>query len=86
MSEEDANALQNAYGYYLQDNGVLKLRSDLTDAERTALEEAVTTPDIVLYMAAAQNANALPGRTLPPWLRCPAIRAKTRLPGMKQKP
>ena len=58
MSEEDANALQNAYGYYLQDDGVLKLRSDLTDAERTALEEAVTTPDIVLYMAAAQNANA----------------------------
>ena len=61
MSEEDADALQNAYGYYLQDNGVLKLRSDLTDAERTALEEAVTTPDIVLYMAAAQNANASAG-------------------------
>ena len=59
--EEDADALQNAYGYYLQDNGVLKLRSDLTDAERTALEEAVTTPDIVLYMAAAQNANAPAG-------------------------
>ena len=61
MSEEDADALQNAYGYYLQDNGVLKLRSDLTDAERTALEEAVTTSDIVLYMAAAQNANAPAG-------------------------
>ena len=61
MSEEDADALQNAYGYYLQDNGVLKLRSDLTDAERTALEEAVTTPDIVLYMAAAQNTNAPAG-------------------------
>ena len=62
MSKEDADALQNAYGYYLQDNGVLKLRSDLTDAERTALEEAVTTPDIVLYMAAAQNANAPAGQ------------------------
>ena len=62
MNEEDADALQNAYGYYLQDNGVLKLRSDLTDAERTALEEAVTTPDIVLYMAAAQNANAPAGQ------------------------
>ena len=62
MSEEDADALQNAYGYYLQDDGVLKLRSDLTDAERTALEEAVTTPDIVLYMAAAQNANAPAGQ------------------------
>ena len=61
MSEEDADALQNAYGYYLQDDGVLKLRSDLTDAEHTALEEAVTTPDIVLYMAAAQNANAPAG-------------------------
>ena len=62
MSEEDADALQNAYGYYLQDDGVLKLRSDLTDAERTALEEAVTTPDIVLYIAAAQNANAPAGQ------------------------
>ena len=62
MSEEDADALQNAYGYYLQDNGVLKLRSDLTDAERTALEDAVTTPDIVLYLAAAQNANAPAGQ------------------------
>ena len=62
MSEEDADALQNAYGYYLQDDGVLKLRSDLTDAERTALEEAVATPDIVLYMAAAQNANAPAGQ------------------------
>ena len=61
MSEEDADALQNAYGYYLQDDGVLKLRSDLTDAERTALEEAVTTPDIVLYMAAAQNTHATAG-------------------------
>ena len=62
MSEEDADALQNAYGYYLQDDGVLKLRSDLTDAERTVLEEAITTPDIVLYMAAAQNANAPAGQ------------------------
>lgn len=61
MGEEDADALQNAYGYYLQDDGVLKLRSDLTNAERTALEEAVTTPNIVLYMAAAQNANAPAG-------------------------
>ena len=62
MSEEDADALQNAYGYYLQDDGVLKLRTDLTDDERTALEDAVTTPDIVLYMAAAQAANAPAGQ------------------------
>ena len=62
MSEEDADALQNAYGYYLQDDGVLKLRTDLTDDERNALEDAVTTPDIVLYMAAAQAANAPAGQ------------------------
>ena len=62
MSEEDADALQNAYGYYLQDDGVLKLRTDLTDDERTALEDAVTTPDIVLYMAAAQAVNAPAGQ------------------------
>ena len=48
MSEEDAQKLQNAYQYYLQDDGVLQLRSDLTEDERTALEDAVTTPDIVL--------------------------------------
>ena len=44
MSEEDADALQNAYGYYLQDDGVLKLRTDLTDDERTALEDAWGNP------------------------------------------
>ncbi len=63
MREEDADALQNAYGYYLQDDGVLKLRTDLTADERTALEEAVTTPDIVLYLAAAQAANTPAGQT-----------------------
>ena len=62
MSEEDAQKLQNAYQYYLQDDGVLQLRSDLTEAERTALEDAVTTPDIVLYMAATQAANTPAGQ------------------------
>ena len=62
MSEEDAQKLQNAYQYYLQDDGVLQLRSDLTEDERTALEDAVTTPDIVLYMAAAQAANTPTGQ------------------------
>ena len=57
MSKEDADALRNAYGYYLQDDGVLKLRSDLSADERATLEDAVTTPDIALYMAAAQHAN-----------------------------
>ena len=64
MSEEDAQKLQNAYQYYLQDDGVLQLRSDLTKDERTALEEAVTTPDIVLYMAAAQAANTPAGQNM----------------------
>jgi hypothetical protein len=63
MSEEDAQKLQNAYQYYLQDDGVLQLRSDLTEDERTALEEAVTTPDIVLYMAATQAANTPAGQS-----------------------
>ena len=63
MSEEDAQKLQNAYQYYLQDDGVLQLRSDLTEAERTALEDALTTPDIVLYMAAAQAANTPAGQS-----------------------
>ena len=62
MSEEDAQKLQNAYQYYLQDDGVLQLRSDLTEDERTVLEDAVTTPDIVLYMAAAQAANTPAGQ------------------------
>ena len=63
MSEEDAQKLQNAYQYYLQDDGVLQLRSDLTEDERTALEDAVTTPDIVLYMAAVQAANTPAGQS-----------------------
>ena len=63
MNEEDAQKLQSAYQYYLQDDGVLQLRSDLTEDERTALEDAVTTPDIVLYMAAAQAANTPAGQT-----------------------
>ena len=62
MSEEDAQKLQSAYQYHLQDDGVLQLRSDLTEDERTALEDAVTTPDIVLYMAAAQAANTPAGQ------------------------
>ena len=95
MGEEDADALQNAYGYYLQDNGVLKLRSDLTDAERTALEEAVTTPDIVLYMAAAQNANAPAGdeaeaMTAAPTAEdldavCAQFAAMARMPGFSRE-
>ena len=90
MSEEDADALQNAYGYYLQDDGVLKLRSDLTDAERTALEDAVTTPDIVLYMAAAQNANAPAGQNAAPTAEdldavCAQFAALAQMPGFSRE-
>ena len=60
MREEDAAAFQNAY---TADGDVLRLRTDLTADERTALEEAVTTPDIVLYLAAAQAANTPAGQT-----------------------
>ena len=60
MSEEDAAAFQNAY---TADGDVLRLRTDLTADERTALEDSITTPDIVLYMAAAQAANAPAGQT-----------------------
>ena len=48
MNDEDADALRNAYEYYLQDDGVLKLRTDLSVGERTALENSVTTPDVIL--------------------------------------
>ena len=58
MSEEDAEKFQSAYEYYIQDDGVLKLRADLSADEREALENAVAVPDIVLYMAAAQHASS----------------------------
>ena len=60
MREEDAAAFQNAY---IADGDVLRLRTDLTADERTALEDAVTTPDIVLYLAAAQAASTPAGQT-----------------------
>ena len=74
MSEEDAAAFENAYEYYVQDDGVLKLRSDLTADERAALEEAVTVPDIVLYMTASQTANGtgMPAQSLTPLSEYPA--------------
>ena len=60
MNDEDADALRNAYEYYLQDDGVLKLRTDLSAGERTALENSVTTPDVILYMAASKAAGGSP--------------------------
>ena len=92
MSEEDAAAFENAYEYYLQDDGVLKLRSNLTDDERTALESAVTTPDIVLYMAAAQNASAAASteETVTPTSDdldavCAQFAAMTQMPGFSRE-
>ena len=92
MSEEDAAAFENAYEYYLQDDGVLKLRSDLTDDERTALENAVTTPDIVLYMATAQNASAAASteETVTPTSDdldavCAQFAAMTQMPGFSRE-
>ena len=74
MREEDAAAFENAYEYYVQDDGVLKLRRDLTADERAALEEAVTVPDIVLYMAASQTANGtgMPAQSLTPLSEYPS--------------
>ncbi|MDD6557611.1 MAG: ABC transporter ATP-binding protein [Faecalibacterium prausnitzii] len=74
MSEEDAETFRNAYGYYIQDDGVLKLRADLTAEERASLEEIVTMPDIVLYMAASQAANGtgMPAQGMAPLSEYPA--------------
>ena len=74
MSEEDAETFRNAYGYYIQDDGVLKLRADLTAEERASLEEIVTMPDIVLYMAASQAANGtgMPAQGMVPLSEYPA--------------
>ena len=92
MSEENAAAFENAYEYYLQDDGVLKLRSNLTDDERAALESAVTTPDIVLYMAAAQNASAAASteETVTPTSDdldavCAQFAAMTQMPGFSRE-
>ena len=60
MSEDDAQKLQDAY---TADGDVLSLCTDLTADERAALEDSITTPDIVLYMAAAQAANTPAGQT-----------------------
>ena len=60
MSEDDAQKLQDAY---TADGDVLSLRTDLTADERAALEDSITTPDIVLYMAAAQAVNTPAGQT-----------------------
>ena len=59
MTEDDAALADEAYGDPDAD-GVRMLNSD---ADTAALESAFTTPDIVLYMAAAQNAATAAGTT-----------------------
>ena len=59
MTEDDAALADAAYGDPDAD-GVRMLNSD---ADTAALESAFTTPDIVLYMAAAQNAATAAGTT-----------------------
>ena len=59
MTEDDAALADAAYGDPDAD-GVRMLNRD---ADTAALESAFTTPDIVLYMAAAQNAATAAGTT-----------------------
>ena len=59
MSEDNAAQAEAAYGT-ADENGVRTLNAD---ADTDALSEAFTTPDVVLYMAAAQNAATAAGTT-----------------------
>ncbi len=59
MTEDDAALADAAYG----DPDASGVRMLNSDADTAALESAFTTPDIVLYMAAAQNAATAAGTT-----------------------
>ena len=59
MNEDNAAQAEAAYGV-ANENGVRTLNAD---ADTDALSEAFTTPDVVLYMAAAQNAATAAGTT-----------------------
>ena len=59
MNEGNATQAEAAYGA-ADENGVRTLNAD---ADTDALSEAFTTPDVVLYMAAAQNAATAAGTT-----------------------
>ncbi len=74
MTEEDA-ALAEQWYSEPDENGVRTLAHDAT-AAMPELEEAFTTPDIVLYMAAAQHAAAAQGITetvTPAWTDLDAV-------------
>ena len=59
MNEDNATQAEAAYGA-ADENGVRTLNAD---ADTDALSEAFTTSDVVLYMAAAQNAATAAGTT-----------------------
>ena len=62
MSEDDAALADEAYS----DPDADGMRTLNPDADTAALENAFTTPDVVLYMAAAKNAATAAG-TQTPW-------------------
>lgn len=77
MTEEDA-ALAEQWYSEPGENGARTLAHDAT-AAMPELEEAFTTPDIVLYMAAAQHAAAAQGTTetvTPAWTDLDAVTTK----------
>ena len=59
MSEDDAALADEAYS----DPDADGMRTLNPDADTAALENAFTTPDVVLYMAAAKNAATAAGTT-----------------------
>ena len=85
MTEEDAVLAEQWYSEP-DENGVRTLAHDAT-AAMPELEEAFTTPDIVLYMAAAQHAAAAQGITetvTPAWTDLDAV--TTQFSMMAQAP
>ena len=60
MSGEDAAALDAAYGP-AGENGVRALLDTVTEEQQAALADALTTPDVALYMAAAAQSASRQG-------------------------
>ena len=60
LDDSDAAALEAAYGP-ADESGVRTLASDLSEEDRTALADALTVPDVALYMAAAAQSASQQG-------------------------
>ena len=60
MNGEDADALDAAYGP-ADENGVRALLDTVTEEQQAALADALTTPDVALYMAAAAQSASRQG-------------------------